>query len=146
MAPEHGSNNNQFFVRVGVVVAAVVLVMFLAKMWFVDQRGGGTPRGRHGIAAIISWKDAGKFIGEYATVEGTIVASYNSGKACFLNFHPEHKQHFTVVIFKSAFALFPANPEQFYKGKKVRVSGHIKEYQGKPEIIVNDPSQLEILK
>jgi len=95
---------------------------------------------------VISWQDAAKHYGEYVTVEGTIVTTHNSGKACFLNFHPNYKRYLTVVIFASAFPRFPAKPENYYHGKKVRVSGYIKEYKGKPEIILNDPSQIEILK
>jgi micrococcal nuclease len=55
-------------------------------------------------------------------------------------------RHFTAIIFASVFSRFPANPENYYHGKKVRVSGKIKEYQGKPEIILNNPAQIEILK
>lgn len=58
----------------------------------------------------------------------------------------EDKEYFTAVIFASAFSLFPANPEKFYYGKKVRVSGFINKYKGKPEIILDDPSQIQILK
>jgi len=152
----------KFLVRLGVTVAAVVLVMYLAKVWFVDQRRAGLPlqgptRGQvdtsfpesrqpASTAQVISWRDAAKHYGEYATVEGTIVATHNSGKACFLNFHPDYKRYFTAVIFASAFSRFPANPENYYYGKKVRVSGYIKEYEGKPEVILNNPSQIEILK
>jgi DNA/RNA endonuclease YhcR with UshA esterase domain len=32
-----------------------------------------------------------------------------------------------------------------YRGRNVRVSGYIKEYKGKPEIILEDPSQIVIL-
>ena len=152
----------KFFVRLGVTVIAVVLVMYLAKVWFVDQRGSGLlllgptstqvntslsespqPKGR---TRVISWQKAARYYGKYAIVEGTIVATYNSGKACFLNFHPNYKRYFTAVIFASAFSHFPESPESYYYGKKVRVSGYIKKYQGKPEIILNDPSQIEILK
>ncbi len=152
----------KFLVRLGVTVAAVVLVMYLAKVWFVDQRRAGLPlqgptRGQvdtsfpesrqpASTAQVISWRDAAKHYGEYATVEGTVVATHNSGKACFLNFHPDYKRYFTAVIFASAFSRFPANPENYYYGKKVRVSGYIKEYEGKPEVILNNPSQIEILK
>lgn len=152
----------KFLVRLGVTVAAVVLVMYLAKVWFVDQRRSGLPlqgptreqvdtsfpepRQPASTAQVISWRDAAKHYGEYATVEGTIVVTHNSGKACFLNFHPDYKRYFTAVIFASAFSRFPANPENYYYGKKVRVSGYIKEYEGKPEVILNNPSQIEILK
>jgi DNA/RNA endonuclease YhcR with UshA esterase domain len=49
-------------------------------------------------------------------------------------------------LFASVFSRFPANPENYYCGKKVRVSGKIKEYQRKAEIILNNPAQIEILK
>lgn len=162
MMTKNNQNLKKFLVRLVVTVAAVVLVMYLAKIWFVDQRRVGSPlqeqttghvdtsfpRSRQptGTAQVISWQDAAKHYGEYATVEGTIVATHNSGKACFLDFHPDYKRYFTAVIFASAFSHFPANPENYYYGKKVRVSGYIKEYKGKPEIILNDPSQIEILK
>jgi len=118
----HNPDLKKFLVRLGVTVAAVVLVMYLAKVWFVDQRRACLP------SQIIPWQDAAKHYGECAMVEGTIVVTHNSGKACFLNFHPDYKRYFTAVIFASAFSRFPANPENYYYGKKVRVSGYIKAY------------------
>lgn len=97
-------------------------------------------------ASVISWRDAAKHYGEYATVEGTVVATRNTGKVCFLNFHRDYKRSFTAVIFASAFSRFPTNPENYYHGKKVRVSGLIKEYQGRPEMILEDLAQIEVLK
>lgn len=95
---------------------------------------------------IISWKDAHKYYGEYVTVEGTIVDIYNSGKACFLNFHPDYKKYFTVVIFRSDFYKFPDSPEDYYLNKKVRVTGLIRKYRGKPEIILKNPENIKIIE
>jgi len=95
---------------------------------------------------VISWKDAHKYYGQYVTVEGKIVGTYNSGKVCFLNFNSNWKEGFTAVIFASDFYKFPPQPEEYYKNKTVRVTGTIKEYKGKPEIILKDPSQIEIVK
>ena len=95
---------------------------------------------------VIPWNEADKHYGEYAIVEGTIVATYNSGKACFLNFHPDYKRYFSAVIFKADFPQFPPDPEDYYYGKKVRVRGIIKEYQGKPEIILKTPTQIEVVE
>lgn len=94
---------------------------------------------------IVPWNEAHLHYGEEATVEGKIVGTYNSGKACFLNFHPDYKKYFTAVIFASDFHKFPANPEDYYYAKTVRVTGTIKEYQGKPEIILKSPSQIAII-
>ena len=87
---------------------------------------------------IIQWNEAHNYYGQHVTVAGKIVSTYNSGKGCFLNFHPDYKRYFTAVIFKSAFDRFPANPEDFYYGKKVHITGTIQKYEGKPEIIVSD--------
>jgi hypothetical protein len=75
---------------------------------------------------------------------GRIAASYNSGRACFLNFDEDYRHTFSAVIFKSAFPKFPANPEDYYLGKLVSVTGKVKEYQGRPEIILEEPSQITV--
>ena len=38
------------------------------------------------------------------------------------------------------------NPEDFYYLKKVRVKGILKKFNGRPEIIIKTPDQLEIVK
>jgi micrococcal nuclease len=95
---------------------------------------------------LISWEDAADFIGQVRTVEGEVVASYNSGKSCFLNFHPDYQNHFTAVIFASDFDKFPPEPEEKYLHRTIRVRGLIKEYKGKPEIILQNPEQIQIVK
>jgi len=94
---------------------------------------------------IISWRQAAKHINEFVTVEGTIVRTHNSGKACFLNFHPNWRQTFSAVIFARSFPAFPPRPEDFYRGKQVRVKGVVVEYEGRPEIILESPDQIEVL-
>lgn len=95
---------------------------------------------------VISWRVAADYYGQNKTVEGTIVAAKNTGKVCFLNFHADWKKYFTAVIFASDFGKFPQHPEDYYLKKKVRVTGLIKEYKGKPEIIIKSPLQIEIVK
>ena len=94
---------------------------------------------------VISWRDAHKYYGEKVTVEGKIVGTYNSGKACFLNFHTNWRKYFTAVIFASDFDKFPSNPEDCFQDKTVQITGVIKEYKGKPEIVLRDPSQIKII-
>jgi len=95
---------------------------------------------------IISWRDAAQYYGQTKTVEGKIVVSNNTGKVCFLNFHKNWKKYFTAVIFSSDFNRFPASPEDHYLNRKVRVKGLIKEYKGKPEIILKSSAQIEIIE
>jgi len=146
-------DNKKFLTRLAATALTVILVMFIAKALFFSGQSSTFPVATFevprapskGTSKAISWQDAGKHYGEYCTVEGTIVATHNSGKACFLNFHPNWRKYFTAVIFANRFSVFPAKPEEYYRGKKVRVTGYVKEYQGKPEIILESPQQIEIV-
>jgi endonuclease YncB( thermonuclease family) len=93
----------------------------------------------------IPWDLAEKYIGKSMSVEGKIVRTHNSGKACFLNFHNNWTRYFSLVIFGNVFHKFPEKPEQFYLHKFVRARGEIKTYRGRPEIVLNDPSQIAII-
>jgi micrococcal nuclease len=94
----------------------------------------------------IEWQEADQYYGQTKTVEGKIVVTNNTGKVCFLNFHKDWRRYFTAVIFASDFDKFPEHPEDHYLNRTVRVNGLIKEYRGKPEIILKSPSQIEIIE
>ena len=89
-------------------------------------------------------KTLARYAGQTITVEGEIVDSYNSGKVAFLNFS-RNRDDFKLVVFAEAFGRFPQPPEQLYLGKQVRATGEVKLYQGKPEMDIGDPSQIEIV-
>ncbi len=94
---------------------------------------------------VIAWREADQYYNQTKIVEGKIVASNNTGKVCFLNFHKDWRRYFTAVIFASDFNKFPEHPEYYYLNRTVRVRGLVKEYRGKPEIILKSPSQIEII-
>lgn len=94
---------------------------------------------------IISWKKAGEFVRKEVIVKGKIINTYDSGKAIFLNFHKDYRHTFTAVIFKSDEYKFNFEPEKYYLNKKVKIRGKIKVYKGAPEIIVEEPDQIEII-
>jgi micrococcal nuclease len=94
---------------------------------------------------LVSWIDAGRHEGRLVTVQGFVVASYNSGKVCLLNFHQDYRKYFKVAMFSQDFGKFPPRPQDYYVKRNVRVTGIVKMYNGAPEIIVNDPGQIEIL-
>jgi hypothetical protein len=95
---------------------------------------------------VISANDAAGYYGQNKIVQGLIVKTYNSGKACFLDFRLDYQNGFVGVIFVSAFPSFPPSPETYYMNKEVRISGLVKQYQGYPEIIIESPNQIEIAK
>ncbi len=89
----------------------------------------------------------GKYLGSELIVEGKVADAYRDTKSntVFLNFEkPYPNQCFTGVIFSSDLYKFVQNPEDYYSGKIVRAVGEIKEYQGRPEIILQNPNQIEV--
>jgi micrococcal nuclease len=96
-------------------------------------------------AGAIQACDAWKYIGKEMTVEGRVVQGTKSRTSTvFLNFGDSYPDNcFTAVIFSSDLGSFPENPQAYYSGRTVRVTGLIKEYQGKPEIILEKAGQIE---
>jgi DNA/RNA endonuclease YhcR with UshA esterase domain len=86
--------------------------------------------------------EAAKHVGQTATVTDKVDGVHQSGKSnIFLNMGGKYpNQSFTAFIPSSSAAQF-SNPQQ-YEGRTVSVSGKISLYKGKPEIIVNSPSQI----
>jgi micrococcal nuclease len=72
------------------------------------------------------------------------VATHRTPKACFLDLPKTGKYTFYAVISASNFSKFPSPPESLYKGKRVRLTGVVVEFKGNPEIVVSDPSQIEM--
>jgi DNA/RNA endonuclease YhcR with UshA esterase domain len=95
---------------------------------------------------VVNWQNAAAFAGKTVTVEGRIIATYNSGRVVFLNFDEDYQRTFKVVIFPDAWPLFPQAPEDMYQGQSVRVTGYVKMYQEAPEIIVETPDAIQILE
>ncbi len=108
---------------------------------FLESESIGKQGGRR-----IPWESAGKFVGRHVTLEGTIVRSYNSGKACFLNFHRNFTRYMSLTIFENDLRKFPSQPEKYYLNKTVRVRGKIKMYKDRPEIVLRSPKQIKVIK
>ena|SRR4030065_2680749 len=95
----------------------------------------------------ITPENAGEHLGETQTVCGTVAttnyAMQSKGQPTFLNLNKPYPGHiFTVVIWGENRAKFKNPPETFYKGKGICVKGMINEYRGRPQIEVQEPSQI----
>jgi hypothetical protein len=98
----------------------------------------------------ISAPEAKNHVGERTTVCGHVVSTHyaarTKGSPTFLNLdEPYPKQIFTIVIWGSDRAKF-GDPEAKYASKRVCVTGSIKNYRGVPEVIADEPGQIEIQK
>ena len=89
----------------------------------------------------ISSKDAKDFIGETKIVRGIVGSIFVSNKGTVLiNFDEAYPNATFVAVIK------PVNNGVSYadvkKGSIMTITGKIEEYKGKPEIILNDQSQI----
>lgn len=94
--------------------------------------------------------EAKKHVGERATVCGDVVSTHyaarTKGNPTFLNLdQPYPNQIFTILIWGRDRAKF-GDPESKYGNKRICVTGTIKDYKGVPEVIAEQPSQIEIQK
>jgi DNA/RNA endonuclease YhcR with UshA esterase domain len=94
---------------------------------------------------IIPANEAAAHISEYATVEGVVAKVFTSKAGnTFLNIGATYpNQTFTGWIPPAS----PVNKSPILsgiEGKKVKITGRIELYKGKPEIRINAASQLEV--
>jgi len=90
---------------------------------------------------------AQQHIGETNTVCGPIASTrYLQGGPTFLNLDRPYPNHTMTILVQAANRpKFPTPPELMYSQKVVCVAGPIINYHGKPEIVVQDPSQIVIM-
>lgn len=96
---------------------------------------------------VIDACQAGQYLGREIIVEGKVADAYyhSESNTVFLNFEEAYPNHcFTGVIFSSDLYKFVQHPEDYYLNKTIRIMGEVEEYQGQPEIILEDPSQIEV--
>ena len=116
--------------------------LFKEQVITARRNNQGLWRERNTGLPVISWQEAEQYIGEEVVVTGEIVDSYNSGEVVFLNFAHNYEQSLSAVIFASDEYKFAVEAEDYFLNQQVRIRGEIKEHQGAPEIVIEDPTQI----
>jgi DNA/RNA endonuclease YhcR with UshA esterase domain len=96
---------------------------------------------------VVTAQEASQHVGQVVTVTGIIGGVGHSPRSntTFINFGAPFPNHdFTAVIFASAAPRFP--DVDSWNGKTVSVTGVVKMYRGKPEIVLNSLSQIKVSK
>lgn len=138
-----------FFEKNKVPVAIIFAALIIAgSIWLskrpAPQQPPKTTEPSQDAAKRIDYTEAPNHIGEYACVVGRVDHVSKPKETTFLNFCPNYKTcPFGAVIFSSDSHKFP-NPEQ-YEGQTVGITGLIKSYKGRPEIVLKEPGQIKIL-
>lgn len=100
------------------------------------------PRGPALAADPIPWEDAKKHIGEEVVVEGRVLGVHCSPTSCLLAFEPTFDR-FTAIVQATNFDVFPpAQLEQRFNGRRVRVRGTVRMMDEKPEIELDQPDDI----
>lgn len=99
----------------------------------------------------IELKDAAAHKGDSVTVCGKIFGGIyldkSGNKPTFLNMGAAYpNQLLTVVIWGDKRKLFSYAPEVKLKNKNVCVSGKVEIYKGKPQIVIKDVKQLQVME
>jgi DNA/RNA endonuclease YhcR with UshA esterase domain len=92
----------------------------------------------------VPWQDAGNYVGQVITVEGTVASAHVAAGACTLEFAPDDPSALRVVLVLSLFSA-PAAPERLYAGRRVRASGRVQKFEGRPEMILRRADQIEVM-
>ena len=86
----------------------------------------------------------GKTVKVCDKVAGTFVTKGDK-PVTYLNLGADYpKTKLTIVIFQKDLVNFPLKPSDHYKGQDVCVTGEIKQYKEKIEIIANKPEQIKV--
>jgi len=112
------------------------------------MEGGGEPAVEtiELSAGEISWKDAPKHMGQPVVAVGKIIQTNNIGAITFLNFHENFRETVTLVIREKDYSKFSKPPEMLYQNRTIRARGKVSQYDGKPQIVIEDPSQIDLIE
>jgi DNA/RNA endonuclease YhcR with UshA esterase domain len=115
--------------------------------WLAPLTAVALLQGQPVSAASLSADEAGGHVGENATVCGTVASAHFSRGAAnaptFLDLDkPYPNTPFTLVIFGRDRAKF-GTPEQTLLHQRLCATGIVKLYRGRPEMILEDPAQVQ---
>jgi DNA/RNA endonuclease YhcR with UshA esterase domain len=96
------------------------------------------------LAQTIAPADAGKHVGQTVTVEGAVSNVHTTGSGMtFIDMGGRYPDNpFTAVIFSDDAGKFPDADE--FDGKTVDITGPVRLYKGKAEIILKSADQIKI--
>lgn len=106
---------------------------------------------------IISYQQAGLYTSQTKTVQTPVNYVFNNRKYLFISSrtNPHHAHmlsddqdksgFFTIRIYVTDLPKFPADFTQQIQNKTILATGKIDWYQGDPNIIITDPSQISII-
>ncbi len=118
--------------------------------WQARSSGKGLWKAEGGArsALILSPEEASRHIGEMVRIKGAVSSVRERGGVVFLEFSHDGRHGFTALIFKEALQAFKKSgmdPARF-AGQMLSITGVVRRYKGRPEIILSAPGQVRLQK
>lgn len=89
---------------------------------------------------------AREFVDKLVTLEGTVSAARKDGRNTFLTFGSAATPELSVAITPPLLlSEFPPQPEQFYRGKTLRVTGRVYLIRGQPEMLISAADRIAVI-
>jgi hypothetical protein len=121
---------------------AALALAFLSAWAAADEKG----------AKPLTVEAAAKKVGEKCPVEMVVKSTGKSGGVYFLNSKENHRDADSFVVFINAVGAGKLkeakveDPAAHFKGKTIRVTGVVKLYRAKPEIVVENGDQVQVVE
>jgi DNA/RNA endonuclease YhcR with UshA esterase domain len=96
-------------------------------------------------------EEAGKRVDEKVTVQMDVKSTGSNSAGRFLNSMTDYRDrnNFAIVIFRSDLGKFKKaeieDPDVYYKGKTIQITGTVSVYRGQMQIKVDDPAQIKVI-
>ncbi|MEM4658232.1 MAG: thermonuclease family protein [Candidatus Methanosuratincola sp.] len=148
---------NEFIVREGLAVVLSIPpnLKYDARLKRAEEEAQGERKGIWGDLRGLSPPALNRYfvvhpsrvrdhVGKRVVIRGKVTGFSRSKKASALKL----EEGLDIVIFDSdlrRFAFFGINPQEFYVGKAVEVTGRVSLYKGDPRIIVSHPMSLRVI-
>ena len=94
---------------------------------------------------VYPWQEAERHVGELVTVDGVVAAAHSTGDTCVLEFAPDDPHALRVILVLPMLSSLPSKPERLYAGKRVRASGLVRRFAGRPEMVLRSSAQIEVV-
>ena len=129
-------------IRLAAILEKVLAVNTIAP---ANVQTAAAPTSQTSVTAAEAKNHIGQKITVCDKVFGTRFLENANGQPTFLNLGAAYPASpFTLVIFGQERQNFKEKPELFYNNKKVCATGLIKEYNGKPEMILSKETEIKI--
>jgi len=99
------------------------------------------------LTPALSPLEADRHIGEKVLITGKVLGVHKGRRAVFINFGADYRRDFTAVIFEKGLREFSVRgvDPALYTGRTVAVSGIVKRYRERVEIVVEGPGQITVV-